>query len=812
MRNNNQLGLLVLLTVSLAVSVPFASGQNINSPVPLVNDPLVPTTVTPGGPAFTLTANGTGFVQGSVVNWDGSPRTTTYVSGTQLTATILSSDIASSGTASVTVANPSSSAVSNTIFLTITNPTVSTSLMPPNWVGSYSAIAMVVADFNGDGKLDSAGITAGILSVILGNGDGTFQGPVTYTTSEGGGNVALVVGDFNGDGKVDIALLLGGGGCTANSQGNVAIFLGNGDGTFQQPLLSPTNYAPISFVAADLNGDGKLDIAVTGYANCSGGGTGTAAVAVLLGNGDGTFQPYVELPPAYGPIGGLLVAGDFNGDGFLDLFAQSATTPTALTLLGNGDGTFQSPQPASIGYQPVAFATADINGDGKLDLIAPNLCGNVSGCDNSQNVPSSVSVLLGNGNGTFQQNVEYTVGIFPIGVGIGDFNGDGKLDLAVGTQCGSDPRCEDMGIDGLSVLVGNGDGTFQPQIMPAIPGQLGAIDSMTVGDFNNDGLLDLLAARDVSVNLQSTLLLPATSVTFGRQTVGTSSAPQPSTLNNISTKVPITVSTAQVTGANASDFSVKTTCSKLQPKSTCKVNVTFTPTASGTRTATVLVTDSAVGSPHQIMVTGTGAAPAASLSATALAFGTQVVNTASPIHFVTLSNTGNGALDISGMAVTGDFTQTSNCSQKLNPGASCKISIAFRPGAAGSRGGTLTITDNAPGSSQTVSLSGYGTFFKLSAAALSFGSQAVGTTGAPQSVTLSNVAASMAESVSVKMTGNNPGNFKQSNNCGTAVAAHSTCSITVTFAPTATGSRTAMLEILGGGGPPRAVTLTGNGN
>jgi FG-GAP-like repeat/Abnormal spindle-like microcephaly-assoc'd, ASPM-SPD-2-Hydin len=418
----------------------------------------------------------------------------------------------------------------------------------------------------------------------------------------------LIVGDFNGDGKPDIAVLLGGGGCPADAQGSVAIFLGSGDGTFQQPVVSAVIYVPNSLVAADLNGDGKLDIAITGYANCVGGGSGTAAMAVLLGNGDGTFQPYAELPAAYGPIGGLLVAGDFNGDGIVDLAAQSGSgqANSALTFLGNGDGTFRPPQASTIGYQPVVFAAADVNGDGKLDLIVPNLCGNVSGCDNSQPSPSSVSVLLGNGDGTFQPNVEYPVGIYATSVAIGDFNGDGKLDLAVGTQCGSDFRCDDFGIDALSLLLGNGDGTFQPQVTPALLGEFNGIFSLAAGDFNSDGLLDLVMGDGVHVDLQSTLLLPTTSLTFGNQTVGTGSQPQALTLSNVSTKVPITISSAQVTGTNASDFSVKTACSKLWAKSACKVNVTFKPTAPGTRTATVVVTDSAVGSPHQITVTGTG--------------------------------------------------------------------------------------------------------------------------------------------------------------------------------------------------------------
>ncbi len=597
----------IVLAFLASVMMGGSSLAQSTVPVPLINDPLVPTKVDPGGPGFTLTVNGAEFIQGSVVNWNGSPLATNFVSGTQLMAIVPASNIAGAGTASVTVGNPGTTEASNVVTSGITFPISSISLvqnyLPFDNFTPTGQDTIVVADFNGDGKADFAAIGAAgtALAIYIGNGDGTFQGPTNYTVNGHGAPQAIRVRDFNGDGKVDLAVLQGAYDCV---DGSVDIFLGNGDGTFQQSIVSSTNYDPHSFAVADFNGDGKLDIAVTDSSICWGGYPLNGEIAVLLGNGDGTFVPVSSGPQSTGY--GFVVAGDFNGDGIPDLAAFGGSNmPGVSVFLGNGDGTFQTPATTfPTAYGPVDIEAADLNGDGKLDLAVVNACG--TPCDLITDSAPSVSVLLGNGDGTFHSQAQYTVGYDPTSVAIGDFNGDGIVDLAVGTGCGGDPRCEDYGVDALSILLGNGDGTFQPQVTPFM-GINGNVNAIGAGDLNGDGLLDLVrGANGIAVSLESTLAVSTNSLTFGYQTVGTSSQPKASTLNNISTKVPITVSGAQVTGTNASDFSVKTTCSKLWAKSACKVNVTFKPTAPGARTATVVVTDSAVGSPHQITVTGTG--------------------------------------------------------------------------------------------------------------------------------------------------------------------------------------------------------------
>jgi hypothetical protein len=266
-----------------------------------------------------------------------------------------------------------------------------------------------VGDFNGDGKADLAvaNYVDNTVTVLLGNGDGTFTAagsPIVV----GNGPESVVVGDFNGDGKADLAV-------ANNGDNTVTVLLGNGDGTFTaagSPIV--VGNGATSVAVGDFNGDGKADLAVANYVDNT--------VTVLLGNGDGTFTPAAGSPIVVGNGPGSVVVGDFNGDSKSDLAVANNGDNTVTVLLGNGDGTFTAAgSPIVVGNGATSVAVGDFNGDGKADLAVANYGS------------GTLTVLLGNGDGTFAAAAgsPITVGNNASAVAAGDFNGDGKADLAV---------------------------------------------------------------------------------------------------------------------------------------------------------------------------------------------------------------------------------------------------------------------------------------------------------------------------------------------------------------------------------------------
>jgi hypothetical protein len=328
------------------------------------------------------------------------------------------------------------------------------------YAAGSSPTSLATGDFNHDGHLDIAVGAEGAMSVLAGNGDGTFELAHSYAA----GGSSTVVADFNGDGNPDIAV---------PGYPGVFILLGKGDFTFQAARAYTLDAYFISSVAvADFNGDGVPDLAV---ANQTRNGT----VLILLGKGDGTFQPAQSYPAGVYPM--FLVAADFNGDGISDLAVLNYDLPsTVLILFGNGDGTFKAGPTCAVGRYARFMAVGDFNGDGTPDLVVAN-----TGIRIAEDM--TVSVLVNHGDGTFQAAQNYTVGSTPTSVAVGDFNSDGHLDIVVSYE-GSIPGT-------LSILFGNGDGTFQVAQNYTFDAGDYSYVQVVAGDFNGDGHLDLAVSN-----------------------------------------------------------------------------------------------------------------------------------------------------------------------------------------------------------------------------------------------------------------------------------------------------------------------------
>ena len=558
------------LTIAALVLLCLDATLNAqNHALPLVYPSLSPVSAAPGGSGFTLTVNGTGFVTGAVLNWNGSARPTTVLSGSSLQASISSADISHRGTASITVANPApGGGVSNVVYFPV-RPRFNAAAFAPEPGISTATGPIAVGDFNGDGRPDvvvveNSGL-ASTLSYYRGLGDGTLSPAVT--TASNFPIEYLITGDFNGDGKLDLFA-----GSPGNQGGGIATgltFLGNGAGHFMQhqDFSGGGDFPGATAATGDLNGDGILDIVYTSEIG------GEYTMFIYLGNGDGSFtrKTSVDIGFTVGATG----IGDFNRDGKLDLAVQSTLNGGGVSIfLGNGDGTFHSPSSFPVSGSPVV---ADVNGDSNLDVLTEK------------------SVLLGDGSGGFtvlSANLATTMTL-------GDFNGDGKLDVA---------GLEEGNTSSLELFLGNGDGTFQPSTSFGFPLAQTSEPALPLADFNRDGLLDLATpgATSTLVGLQTTLRVSTSAIRFGSHKIGTTSKAQTITLTNVSI-TGVSITGIAVTGTNPGDFPDQNHCGTgLAPGVSCNILVAFKPTGTGARSASITVSYFGLDSPQIVTLTGFG--------------------------------------------------------------------------------------------------------------------------------------------------------------------------------------------------------------
>ncbi len=360
--------------------------------------------------------------------------------------------------------NVSYGASTSGVFSETVKPVLSGSLVPlANLIAGSNPTSVVYGDFNGDGKADIAVANqfSASVNIYLGNGAGAFTSEPSLSAVS---PVAMVVGDFNGDGKQDLAVV-------QENTSSVAVFLGNGNGTFAAGVSYSVDLEPVSITAADFNGDGIIDLATAN--------SGANSVSILLGNSNGTFQTSFAATGST-TIDGTLVqvtAGDFNQDGKMDLAVVVADLANVTILLGTGSGSFTVGSSFGVGADPLGIAVGDFNGDGKLDLAVTNTGGGMNPG------PSSVSILVGQGNGSFTVDPPDQNPLFnqPTPVVVGDFNGDGFQDIAVGNY----------GNNTVAIIPGKGDGTFYPGV--AFGAGLNPA-GLAVADFNGDGKVDLAVA------------------------------------------------------------------------------------------------------------------------------------------------------------------------------------------------------------------------------------------------------------------------------------------------------------------------------
>jgi hypothetical protein len=534
---------------------------------------------------------------------------------------------------------------------------------------------------------------------------------------------SLGAADFDNNGKLDLAVV-------NQTDGTVSILMGQGDGNFQPPThpLLTVAASPFGIATGDLNGDGKIDLVI--------GNASTNGLSIALGDGTGDFT-VTNLPGGSCPE--YPVLADVNEDGFLDIVVGNECGNGILVYLGNGDGTFQTPATInSAGVTDVyQLVVADFDGDGNPDIAAATSEG------------SLLYFFKGTGSATFAAPVTYTAVAGAWAIASGDFDGNGTLDLAVSS----------INNNGIVILPGNGDGTFaEPNVVTAT----GTYNAMVAGDLNIDGKLDLVTlsssgfvhfwAGNGNGNVGAPLTIGKTEANYGLALGNFLTAGSLDVAVTYSQGENILVPTISITPPNASFGSVN------------------------------------VGSTPQIVLT--------------------------------VTNTTVNTVTFSGNSISGTnaalFTQTNTCgTSELPPAGTCTFTITYTPVAAGSFNAALAITDDAQGLTQFAGLFGSGVGIPLaglSVNSIAFGNENIGSTSSSMPVTLTNTGTGALTGLALSVTGTNSLDFSQSSNCEDTLAVSASCIVNVTFTPSVVGGETASLRIAdNASNSPQSVALTGTG-